>query len=517
MSIKKKIILIFSASFAIVALFGTLAMFDFFEARRDFTFLELSDSIRTKTLQIRRHEKNFFLYGDFTEVEKINQYLAETKQLITTFKGLNPKDRNLIRLAGKIGEYEDRFSYITELARLTIREIRQLKGYSDRYSYFVPVMESTFLEHPVQTITVLKKIFSLRGDGRLVTHLKEINDQVKKLRSSGEEIIDISREIDKAARYRVQYVIKASEIGILVVFPFAFLFGFIALFRVTQNIVKRLNELMVTIEKTGEGFYSPLPFPSGKDEVSTLIRTYNSMAEALRDREVQLIKKEEELIRHRKLAAIGTLASGVAHELNNPLNNIHISAQILAREVKGTSEGIIKETVEDILSQTLRVKKIVGDLLEFAREKKPEKMRVNLPELIRGVYEQIEKIYPETGVRFSIHAPEEVYISVDPGQMERVFVNLFSNAIDAMRGEGEITVRIHDEKDVVKVEVTDTGPGIPAEYIDKIFDPFFSTKDKGTGLGLSIVYNIIKNHFGRIEATSNERGTTFTIYLPRGI
>jgi signal transduction histidine kinase len=516
MSIKKKIILIFSASFAIIAIFGLSAIYDFFEARRDFAFLKISDSIRSKTLQIRRHEKNFFLYGNFSEVEKIKRYFLEIDDLIKKGKGINRHDPNLLKLASKIREYREKFHNITELATVTIDEIKQIRNRAGKYSFIIPIMESTFLEHPEQIVTLLKQFYSIGEDSRLLNHLREINSQVKALRKTGEEIIDISREIDKAARYRVQYVIKASEVGILVVFPVAFLSGFIALFWVTQNIVKRLNELMITIEKTGEGFYSPLPFPSGKDEISTLIRTYNNMAEALKDRELQLIKKEEELIRHRKLAAIGTLASGVAHELNNPLNNIHLSAQILAREIKGTSEAIIKETVEDILSQTLRVKKIVGDLLEFAREKKPEKTRVNLPHLIKSVFDQLEKIYPSEEVSFSIEAPSDLYVSADPVQIERVFLNLFTNAIEAMEGRGELVVRISEDEDVIKIEVSDTGPGIPENYHDKIFDPFFTTKDRGTGLGLSIVYNIIKNHFGRIEVTSNPgQGTTFTIYLPR--
>ncbi|NOX20243.1 MAG: HAMP domain-containing protein [Nitrospirae bacterium] len=514
MSIKKKIILIFSASFAIVAVFGLTAIYDFFEARRDFDFLKITDSIRSKTLQIRRHEKNFFLYGDFTEVEKIRRYFTEVDRLIKEGEEINKKNKDLQRLALKIREYKRRFNEIVTIAELTKAELGSLKG-MPQYDFIIPIMKSTFLEHPEEIITILKKFYFPGDASELLSHLREIKQKVMRLRLTGEEIIDISREIDKSARNRVEYVIRASEVGILIVFPFAFLSGFIALFFVTQNIVKRLNELMVTIKKTGEGFYSPLPFPSGKDEVSTLIRTYNSMAAALKDREMQLIKKEEELIRHKKLAAIGTLASGVAHELNNPLNNIHLSAQILAREIKGDSEGIIKETVEDILSQTLRVKKIVGDLLEFAREKKPEKQRINITELIKRVYAQIQKIYQTRDIVFNFQGPEEMYLSLDPAQIERVFLNLFSNAIDAMNGKGEIRVRITEDEDVVKIEISDTGPGIPEDYIDKVFDPFFTTKDKGTGLGLSIVYNIVKNHYGHIEVISSDKGTTFIISLPR--
>lgn len=516
MSIKKKIILIFSASFAIVAIFGLTAIFDFFETRRDFDFLKITDSIRSKTLQIRRHEKNFFLYGDFTEVEKIRRYFIEVDKLIKEGERINKNNDNLKRLALKIRQYKQRFNEIVKIAELTRMEISGLKGLP-QYDFIIPIMKSTFLEHPEQIETLLRKFYFADNASEVLEHLKKINKEVKRLRKTGEDIIDISREIDKTARQRVQYIIKASEVGILIVFPFAFLSGFISLFFVTQNIVKRLNELMMTIKKAGEGFYSPLPFPSGKDEVSTLIRTYNNMATALKERELQLIKKEEELIRHKKLAAIGTLASGVAHELNNPLNNIHLSAQILAREIKGDNEGIIKETVEDILSQTLRVKKIVGDLLEFAREKKPEKQTVNLKELIEKVYGQIEKIYQTREVSFNVHGPEELLISVDPTQIERVFLNLFSNAIDAMNGKGELKVDIIEDDDVVKIRVSDTGPGIPQEHIEKVFDPFFTTKDKGTGLGLSIVYNIIKNHYGRIEVFSTDNGTTFIISLPREI
>ncbi len=517
MSIKKKIILIFSASFAIVALFGISAIYDFLEARRDFAFLEVSDSIRSKTLQIRRHEKNFFLYGDFSEIQRINRYFTQIDTLIKKGEELNPNDRNLLSLATRIQKYKKKFSELVEIASQTRTKLSQITSTTGQYQFIVPIMESTFLEHPEQIEALLKHFFSMSDASDLIKSLRQINIKVRQLRVLGEKIIEDSREVDRAARYRVEYVIKASEVGILIVFPLAFIFGFIALFKVTQDIVRRLNELMVTIEKLGKGFYSSLPFPSGKDEISTLIRTYNNMAEALKDREMQLIKKEEELLRHRKLAAIGTLASGVAHELTNPLNNIHLSAQVLAREIKHDEGGIIKETVEDILSQSLRVKKIVADLLEFAREKKPQKTKVNLSALLKDAYAQVEKLYCPDNVRFSMDAPEEVFVNADPAQMERVFINLFKNAIDAMPSGGEIRVTLQADDDVIKVEISDTGPGIPEQWLDKIFDPFFTTKDRGTGLGLSIVYNIIKQHYGRIEVSSSEQGTTFTIYIPRDL
>ncbi|HDO22624.1 MAG TPA: sensor histidine kinase, partial [Nitrospirae bacterium] len=392
MSIKKKIILIFSASFAIIAIFGISATFDLLETRKEFNFLKISDSIRSKVLQIRRHEKNYFLYGNLSEIEKIQNYLEETYELIREGKKINAPDRNLIQLELKIKDYSTRFYNITELATVISDAINRLSMNNNKYRFIIPFMRTTFMEHPEKVMTTLKQFHSFDNNSKLNHNLKKIKTQIDGLRKTGEEIINIARELDRGARYRVQSIIKASEVGIRVIFPLSFFFGFITLFLVTQNIVKRLNELMITIKKTGEGYFSPLPFPSGKDEISTLIRTYNNMAEALKEREMQLIKKEEELIQHRKLAAIGILASGVAHELNNPLNNIHLSAQILERETEPDSKLMVKETIEDILSQSLRVKKIVGDLLEFARERKPEMARINLPDLIKNVYSQVEKI-----------------------------------------------------------------------------------------------------------------------------
>jgi light-regulated signal transduction histidine kinase (bacteriophytochrome) len=446
MSIKKKIILIFSASFAIVAIFGIIATFDVMEVRRDFAYLEISDSIRSKTLQMRRHEKNYLLFGEKSEIIKIENSFSELDTLIERGITISHNDKNLQRLIEKIYEYRESFRAIKKLANETAKRMDKIS--SDRYKFAIPLMKASFIEHPDIVATLLKQYYSAVDVDPLITNLVKIHKQIQELRSAGESIIDISRSIDKAARMRVQNVIDASETGTIIVFPAAFLAGFIALFAVTHNIVKRLKKLMVTIKKTGEGFYSPLPFPAGKDEISTLIKTYNNMAEALREHEEQLIKKEEELIRHRKLAAIGTLASGVAHELNNPLNNIHISAQILSQEIHNDNVKLITETVDDILSQSIRVKKIISELLEFARDRAPEKSLINLPDLIRRVYEQISKLSVTDGIRFVINSPEDLKITADSAQIERVFVNLINNAIDAMGGKGEISVNISNDEDV---------------------------------------------------------------------
>ncbi|NOZ25124.1 MAG: HAMP domain-containing protein [Nitrospirae bacterium] len=515
MSIKKKIILSFFISFSIIATLAIAAYLDFRETRSEFKYLELAESIRGKTLQLRRHEKNFLLYGDNKEIDFIHRYISEIEALIKEARPYTRND-NLDRLDARLEEFKRKFGKITTMASEFQQKLATLKPKEPSFRFLIPIIESTFMEHPLQNAQLLLLFFDISRSDEHITILERLGTETRGLRKTGEKIIEISKELDRGARERVQNIINVTKVAVLVFLPVSFLIGFVSLFYISQSIVNRLKKLMQTIEKSGAGFFSPMPFPAGHDEVSTLIRTYNNMAEALRLREEQLKKKEEELIQSKKLAAIGTLASGVAHELNNPLNNIHISAQILAKEMGDDCTGIIEETVDDILSQTFRVKKIVGNLLDFARSKEPDFKEINIVETIQKTYAQARKISAFKDIRFSLESPAEVLIEADPAQLERAFINIFLNAADAMPGGGEIRVRISPEDDQVKVEISDTGSGIPPEVMDKIFDPFFTTKDRGTGLGLSIVYNIIKNHGGGVTVESAvESGTVFTIQLPR--
>ncbi len=280
--------------------------------------------------------------------------------------------------------------------------------------------------------------------------------------------------------------------------------------------MNRLRLLINIVGKTGKGDYSHIPVSSQKDEVGVLIREFNDMENELSQREEELDRKNKELLQSRKLAAIGTLASGVAHELNNPLNNIYISAQVLMKEAGDSCSLTARETVNDILGQTLRVKRIVGDLLEFARGREPQMREIELNELVMGAYKLVSTTANTEMINFVIHKDsEEIKIPADSEQMERVFINLFANAIDAMSGKGDLTVKMARDKEFIRIKISDTGKGMPSDAVEKIFEPFYTTKDRGTGLGLAIVFNIIKKHNGEIRVESEEgRGTTFIITLP---
>jgi signal transduction histidine kinase len=241
------------------------------------------------------------------------------------------------------------------------------------------------------------------------------------------------------------------------------------------------------------------------------------MEDQLAERAAEIARKNKELIQTKKLAAIGTLAAGVAHELNNPLNNIYLSAQVLAKDPGEGCKPGVKDAVSDILGQTIRVKRIVGDLLEFARGREPRFQPVHLAGLIGQVYKKLT--VDSSRVRFNLEIEQpDFMLTADPEQMEQVFINLFTNAIEAMPAGGELSVSIRTSGEAATITVSDSGKGVSRESLDKVFEPFFTTKDKGTGLGLAIVFNIIKKHYGEINVTSNEgKGTVFTITLPRAL
>jgi len=516
MSLKKKIILSFLISSVIIAILAISAYINFVEIRKEIRYLEMSDAIRSKSLQLRRHEKNFFLYGDIQELKNVYDYIKQLKDILSQNRRLYNSGK-LLSLENRVEEYSQRFNRIEIIFWNFHKEFDRLKPLYLRYSKVFPLIESTILERPLVNAELLEKMFLLRAGSPAIKNLRELNTEISALRKDGEEILTISKDLDKSARDKVEKVIGLSQTAALVLVPLFLFVGLSALFFIGHNIVRRLKILITAIKRTGKGDFSSLALPAEQDEVGTLINAFNKMETDLIAREEELIKKNEELLQGRKLASIGTLASGVAHELNNPLNNIYLAAQILSREIdEERYPEIIKETVKDIFSQTLRVKRIVGDLLEFAREKAPELKKVNIKGVIGDVLNQMENSGELSEVRFNLRAPENIEVLADRYLIEQVFVNLFSNAVDAMDGRGFLDIGVNAGDGSVRIKVSDTGKGIPAENISRIFDPFFTTKEKGTGLGLAIVYSIIDRHNGKIEVDSESyKGTTFSITLPR--
>jgi two-component system NtrC family sensor kinase len=278
--------------------------------------------------------------------------------------------------------------------------------------------------------------------------------------------------------------------------------------RITRPL-KELRELSRASRRVAEGdLNARAPVTTG-GEVGQLAGSFNNMLDTLQATQDQLVHKEN-------LASLGQLAAGVAHELNNPLATVLLYADILKRECAEDDPRCAD--LETIVRETNRCKTIVAALLDFARQHQVEVQVLDLNALIQTIIEIESKhaIYEQVSIHTEL-APDLPEIQADPAQLQAVFINLLSNAADAMPGGGAITIRtMSGPSGMVTIEIKDTGEGIAPENLPKVYTPFFTTKliGKGTGLGLAITYGIIKMHRGQINVKSQVgEGTTFTIHL----
>jgi signal transduction histidine kinase len=266
-------------------------------------------------------------------------------------------------------------------------------------------------------------------------------------------------------------------------------------------------------EGVAKGDYEVIRQGRRDDGVSKLLReSFTKMADEIEERQNQLIES-------RKLVSIGTLTSGIAHELNNPLNNVSLTADTLLEEFGELSEAEAKEMLEDIINETSRASAVVRNLLDFSREGGRLMRRLSVADLINRTLKLAGNQLMVDRVRVNQDIPGDLPdILGDLHYLEQVFINLFINAAQAMEGGGAISVTARpDPEGFVRIDVADTGCGMSSEMLERIFDPFYTTKSvgKGTGLGLSIVYGIIKKHEGYVEVQSEMgKGTTFSVHLP---
>lgn len=250
--------------------------------------------------------------------------------------------------------------------------------------------------------------------------------------------------------------------------------------------------------------------PELPGEAGQIARAINRMAVSLAEKE----KLEGELYRNERLAALGRLVAGVAHELRNPLAVIKTTVQMLAEETDRSPE--LQESLEIIKEQVDRQNRIIQELLDFGRPQKFFCQPLGVNQLLEQVLTFTAPMLRQHDIALKLEpAPALPAVYADGQRLKQVFVNLLLNALQAMPAGGRLTIATRAEDDRVRVYFTDTGPGIDAVHLPHIFDPFYTTRDTGTGLGLSICHQIIREHGGSIEvAETSPAGTTFCVSLP---
>jgi len=311
---------------------------------------------------------------------------------------------------------------------------------------------------------------------------------------------------------------------------------FVILVFSTTRIIKPLQEMVLATQKIAKGDLTHKLRVKSKDEIGTLAESFDRMTKELRIANQKLIdwgktleKKVEErtneiremhshLIQQEKLASLGKLAAGIAHEINNPLGGILIYSHLLLEDTK--KEDPRYDNLAKIVKETTRCKDIVKGLLQFARPKEPEAIQIDINATLDNALSLLEfqSVFQNITIKkqYSDDLPP---IVADRSQLQQVFINIILNAADAMNGKGTLTLKttINEREQFINISITDTGHGIKKEDRSRLFEPFFTTKEAGagTGLGLAICYSIIQKHGGTIEVESEVgKGSTFTVKLP---
>jgi two-component system, NtrC family, sensor kinase len=457
-SIRMRIILSFALFFIMSVAITLWAIHILAKVQDKILFLEIADDFEVEIQQARRFEKNFLLYG--TDLKEAREHVGRARHIIT--------------------EYNDRFKKV-------LGE-KSLQNMNDHLAKYQGLLSAAQLEQNTE------KLSDLRDHGtRLLTLANEFVGKERKLVHS---MLVLTRRI------------PLIFLGALFV-----LMGFIVVF-LARQLLGTLSRFMGYTQRIATGDFTPImPTRKYRDEFSELALTINQM---MRDLE----RQHNILAESQKLRAMGTLVAGVAHEVNNPINNILLTASMLQEDSEVLDEEETQEMVQDIISQSDRAKKIIANLLDFARESETKVQPLDIRSLLEHTTQLVSNQIRIKKLRLSMSLEENLpAVHGDRQLLSQVFMNLILNAIDVLPEMGVIQIRVKKgmKEGFLAMEIADNGPGIPEHIRDQIFDPFFTTKSKGkgTGLGLSVSRGIVRRLGGHLLVESQlGKGTVFTVLLP---
>ncbi len=467
-SLKRKIILGYVSGLVIVLVSAGFILFNLVFLEERIKFFEIVTDFVDTVLEIRRYEKNYFLFHKEEDLKKARQYIDSAITLVQ-----NNKDSfNVINLRG-FGRHGERAS------DTAIGLLRSYKSLIDSL------------------------------------HMKDTTlSEMEKVRRAGYELTALAEFMAKAERQIINRTIISTKKSLIVSVVIFFTGTLIIALVVSRIVIRPLEELEKSMDSIASGRFEMLSITSEDKEIVSLKRAFERM--------IKEIFSQRDIIRSEKLTSLGTMLAGIAHEINNPLNNISTSAEILNEELEYADNEFKRELLEQILTETDRARDIVRSVLEYTREKDFRKEEIGLSKIINETLRFIKNDFP-SHITLVIDVPEDISVQVDKQKFQHALLNIIKNAIEAMDDatrEGRLSIKAREMKaGWVEIEISDTGTGIPEKIIDKIFDPFFTTKEvgKGTGLGLFVTHYIIEQHNGEITVESTPgKGTLFKIKIPTG-
>jgi len=447
-------------NFALILLTGLFAIQNLNAVLTKLRFIEIADDLNANFLEMRISEKNYFLYGNAGTLLEIKDKIKTAESSIENAKN------DIVRAVGA-------------------GSLSRLRSYLKDYSEMVDMV----IEFPSRD---MRTEAMLRTAGKTLREFSETTTRLERERMN--TIIARSKEVMRYAFW-----------GVLVM-------AILVSHFISQKILSSLRSIEKMTTTISQGDFRKIEESRSKDEFGSLINAINVMSE-------ELSHREEEIIQSRKLASLGILTAGVAHELTNPLNNISMMAQNFTEYYDSLGREDRIGLMTKVERETERIQEIVKDLLDFSKPKEANLQEADINSVIARTMKLVQNMLDISNITTKLGLDEGLPgIYLDEHQIQQVLVNLITNAVQAMSLGGMLFIGTRPGRrgDSIEITVKDSGRGIPPEFLPHIFDPFFSTKgDGGTGLGLSVSYGIIKNHRGDIRVESKPGvGTTFTIELP---
>lgn len=473
MKIRDKLFLGFGLYIFLAAVLGFFAYKEMQTITTRLSLVETADDITNNFLEVRRYEKNFLLFRDEDSLHELKKNLDQFKENID----------------------EIRTEIVKEMGHDNYRMIKKAIA---EYEYLVDRINE-------------------RGS-------------VDKMRAMARDIQTFAEDLSRKERTDINALLARSKILLIFAMLVILTAGTVINMKLAVSIARPIRNLENITKRVAGGDFSGRIEVKGRDELSALGAFFNQMQERLQDtmRSLELAikrlhEKQEQLVEAEKLASLGRIAAGVAHEINNPIAIVNEKAGLMQDILEMSGDFQNKEKFSNLIAGIIgsvnRCRAITHRLLGFARKMDVTIGPMDLNESIKEVKGFLEKDILLRSIRFEMNLVEGLpEINSDKGQLEQVFLNIMKNAIDAVEEGGLIVVSTwKKDEDTVQVSIRDNGPGIPKDKLKQIFEPFFTTKgrEKGTGLGLFVSYGIMKKLGGSIIVESEvDKGTTFIVEIP---
>ncbi|MBI4849159.1 MAG: HAMP domain-containing protein [Nitrospirae bacterium] len=547
---------------SLIALAGGIFTYEYInDVKHRHGFVEIADDLKGRALEVRRNEKNFLLHktdpyykycqdaisGFNNSVDSISEEIVDQigkddflllRHSTQAYSGLiyallrnYQQETDVIERVREEGRKLETFVASGKHAReLSINFILDMRRWEKNYMLF---RDKASFDKLNLSLSLFNNIIPFcfecarytEAIHTLFSVYNEIDTKVNDLQIIGTKLEEITNKIASRERQKVSDFFTHTQRLLLMALILLCTLGPLIVYKTATYIVAPIKRLADITRKISEGDITLRAPIREHDETFTLAVSFNKMLDHLQLTQESL-EKSMELLREKqeeaeKRASLGFLVSGVAHELNNPLNNISLTAETMKEDIKELSPEQMAEYVQDILAQCERAQQVVENLLDFAGARKSSsKNNLNIVSVVQESINLIANQLKVNNINLRLDFHDSIlFIKGNRSKLEEVFINLMVNAVHAMKDSGTLSISIKPDSEInnVFIEIGDTGCGISQKDLKNIFEPFFTTKPvgEGTGLGLSVARSLILEHEGEIDVDSTEGvGTTFIIRLP---